>query len=146
VTAPGGFLLCYNQLMSKTPFSENIEEITLLNENFRKVVYTAPHCQVVLMALKVGEEIGTESHPNNDQFFRFEKGQGKAVIDGNEYEIKDGTAIVVPAGIIHNIINTGDISLKFYTIYSPAHHIDGRIHVTKQDAINDIEDEEFGNK
>lgn len=132
--------------MSKIPFSQNIEELTLSNENFRKVIYTAPHCQVVLMTLKVSEEIGTESHPNNDQFFRFEKGEGKAVIDGNEYEIKDGTAIVVPAGAIHNIINTGDMPLKFYTIYSPAHHIDGRIHITKQDAMNDVEDEEFGNK
>jgi mannose-6-phosphate isomerase-like protein (cupin superfamily) len=132
--------------MSKIPFSQNIEELTLSNENFRKVIYTAPHCQVVLMTLKVSEEIGTESHPNNDQFFRFEKGQGKAVIDGKDYEIQDGTAIVVPAGVVHNIINTGDVPLRFYTIYSPAHHIDGRIHATKEDAMNDVEDEAFGNK
>ena len=133
--------------MSQTkPFSENIEELTLANDNFRKVVYTAPHSQVVLMSLKPGEEIGTETHPDNDQFFRFEQGEGKAVIDGKDYEVKDGTATVVPAGIIHNIINTGDASLKFYTIYSPAHHIDGRVHATKEDAINDIEDEAFGNK
>lgn len=133
--------------MSKIkPFSENIEELTIANENFRQVIYTAPHSQVVLMSLKPSEEIGTETHPNNDQFFRFEKGEGKAVIDGKEYNIKDGTAIVVPAGIVHNIINTGDTALKFYTIYSPSHHIDGRIHATKQDAIDDVEDEAFGNK
>jgi len=132
--------------MSKiSAFSGNIEELTLANENFRQVIHTAPHCQLVLMALKLGEEIGTESHPNNDQFFRFEKGEGKAVIDGKDYEIKDGTAILVSAGTVHNILNTGAIPLKLYTIYSPAHHIDGRVHATKQDAIDDVEDETFGN-
>lgn len=127
------------------PFCQNIEETTLQNENFRKVVYTAPHSQVVLMSLKVGEEIGLETHNANDQFFRFEKGVGQAVIAGKSYPIKDGTAIVVPAGVPHNIVNTGDAPLKLYTIYSPAHHIDGRVHATKQQAIDDVEDEAFGN-
>lgn len=131
--------------MNNKPFHQNIESATLENTNFRKVIYTANHSQVVLMSLKKGEEIGAESHPNNDQFFRFEKGEGKAVIDGKDYEIKDGTAIVVPAGVVHNIINTSDVDLKFYTIYSPAHHIDGRVHATKQDALADEEDESFGN-
>lgn len=132
--------------MNKTqPFCNNIEEMTLKNENFREVVYTAPHCQIVLMSIKVDEEIGIETHSNNDQFFRIEAGVGKAVIEGKEYELKDGTALVVPAGTEHNIINVGDVPLKFYTIYAPAHHIDGRIHITKADAIADTEDEDFGN-
>lgn len=130
----------------KMPFRGDIEQLTLENDNFRKVIYTAPHCQLVLMTIKVGEEIGVETHQANDQFFRFEAGEGKAVIAGKEYMITNGTAIVVPSGTEHNIINTGSVPLKLYTIYSPAHHIDGRVHVTKEDAINDVEDEEFGKK
>ena len=117
-------------------FSTNIEKDTLANENFRKVLYTAKHSQLVLMALEPKEEIGMEVHPDNDQFFRFEKGQGKCIIDGNEYELADGVAVVVPAGAEHNIINISDTEkLKLYTIYSPAHHPDGTIHKTKQEAI-----------
>lgn len=127
------------------PFHQNIEQLTLENENFRKVIYTALHCQVVLMTLQVNEDIGEEVHDTVDQFFRFESGEGKAVIDGKEYMITDGTAIVVPTGTKHNIINTGPKPLRFYTIYAPAHHIDGRIHITKQDALDDVEDETFGN-
>ena len=127
-----------------TPYSSNIEYDTLTNENFRTVVYTAPHSQVVLMSLLPGEEIGTEIHPHNDQFFRFEKGIGKAIVEGKEYTIEDGTALVVPAGTEHNIVNTGSEKMKLYTIYSPAHHIDGRIHATKNDAQMDTEDEAFG--
>lgn len=128
-----------------TPFHGNIEKLTLANNNFRQVIFTAPHCQLVLMTIKVGEEIGTETHTANDQFFRFEQGEGKAVIAGKEYSITNGTAILVPAGTEHNIINTGSEPLKLYTIYSPAHHIDSRIHVTKEDAVKDVEDEAFGN-
>ena len=127
------------------PFCENIEKMTLANENFREVVYTAPHCQIVLMTIKVGEEIGVETHEKNDQFFRIESGSGKAVLEGKEYELTDGTALLVPAGTEHNIINTGSVPLRFYTIYAPAHHIDGRVHATKQDAVADVEDETFGN-
>lgn len=116
-------------------FVRNIEEETLGNDNFRKVLYTAKHSQLVLMSLKPGEEIGMEIHADNDQFFRFEKGQGKCIIDGNEYEVKDGTAVVVPAGAEHNVINVSDAEeLKLYTIYSPAHHKDGIMRKTKEEA------------
>jgi len=117
-------------------FNTNIEKDTLENGNFRKVLYTGKHSQLVLMSLKPNEEIGMEVHPDNDQFFRFEKGQGKCVIDGNEYELRDGIAIVVPAGAQHNIINISDTDeLKLYTIYSPAHHKDGIIRATKEEAV-----------
>jgi len=117
-------------------FCSNIEKDTLENENFRKVLYTGKHSQLVLMALKPNEEIGMEVHTDNDQFFRFEKGQGKVIIDGNEYEVKDGSAVVVPAGAQHNVINTsGTEKLSLYTIYSPAHHKDGIVRVTREDAM-----------
>ena len=117
-------------------FNANIEKLTLGNTNFRQVLYTGKHSQLVLMCLKPKEEIGMEVHPDNDQFFRFESGQGKCVIDGSEYEVGDGVAIVVPAGAQHNIINMSDSEdLKLYTIYSPAHHQDGIVRVTKEDAV-----------
>lgn len=126
-------------------FCENIEKATLENENFRKVLYTGKHSQLVLMALKPSEEIGMEVHPDNDQFFRIEKGMGKCVIDGNEYEIKDGSAIIVPAGAQHNVINTSATeSLKLYTIYSPSHHQDGILMPTKAEA--EASTEEFDGK
>ncbi len=113
----------------------NIEKETLENKDFRKVLYTSKHSQLVLMTLRPKEEIGMEVHLDNDQFFRFEKGQGKCIIDGNEYEVKDGTAVVVPAGSQHNVINiSGAEELKMYTIYSPAHHKDGIVRATKQEA------------
>lgn len=116
-------------------FRANIEKETLENENFRKVLYTAKHSQLVLMCLKPGQDIGMEVHQDNDQFFRFEKGQGKCVIDGNEYEVGDGIAIIVPAGAQHDIINTSqEEELKLYTIYSPAHHQDGVVRPTKEAA------------
>ena len=118
-------------------FATNIEKATLENNNFRKVLYTGAHSQLVLMSLKPNEDIGMEVHPDNDQFFRFEKGQGKAIIDGNEYPIGDGTVIIVPSGAQHNIINTsGSEELKLYTIYSPAHHKDGIVRATKEEAEN----------
>jgi len=110
----------------------------LENANFRKVLYTGKHSQLVLMSLRPNEEIGMEVHTDNDQFFRFEKGQGKCVIDGNEYELKDGSAIIVPAGAQHNIINVSSAEdLKLYTIYSPAHHKDGVGRATKEEAEAD---------
>lgn len=127
------------------PYAENIEKLTLENTNFRKVLYTAAHSQLVLMSLLPGEDIGNEVH-HVDQFFRFEAGKGKSVIDGIEYPVSDGTAILVPAGAWHNIVNTGVEALKLYTVYAPANHIDGRLHVTKADAVADEEDEEFGPK
>jgi mannose-6-phosphate isomerase-like protein (cupin superfamily) len=112
-----------------------IEDLTLKNTNFRQVLYTGKHSQLVLMCLKPSEEIGMEVHPDNDQFFRFEAGQGKVVIDGNEYLVGDGEAVVVPAGAQHNVVNiSADKELKLYTIYSPAHHQDGIVRATKAEA------------
>jgi mannose-6-phosphate isomerase-like protein (cupin superfamily) len=116
-------------------FNINIEKATLENTNFRKVLYTGKHSQLVLMCLAPSEDIGMEVHPENDQFFRFEKGTGKCIIDGNEYAITDGSVIVVPAGAEHNIINVSETDeLKLYTIYSPAHHKDQIVRTTKQEA------------
>jgi mannose-6-phosphate isomerase-like protein (cupin superfamily) len=119
-----------------TGFVGNIEELTLKNSYFRQVIFTAPHSQLVLMSLKPGEEIGMEVHPNVDQFLRIEAGEGKVVLNGEESPIKDGTAIVVPAGTNHNVINTSSTEdLKLYTIYSPPNHPDGTIHKTKAEAM-----------
>ncbi|MDD5626059.1 MAG: cupin domain-containing protein [Patescibacteria group bacterium] len=126
-------------------FNANIEKDTLENKNFRKVLYTGKHSQLVLMSLLPKEEIGMEVHNDNDQFFRFEAGQGKVIIDGNEYEVGNGTAIVVPAGAEHNVVNISDVEdLKLYTIYSPAHHKDGIIRATKKEA--ETNGEEFDGK
>jgi mannose-6-phosphate isomerase-like protein (cupin superfamily) len=119
-------------------FNINIEKETLENTNFRKVLYTGKHSQLVLMSLKPHEEIGMEIHKDNDQFFRFESGEGKCVIDGTFYDLSDGSVIVVPSGAEHNIINTSETEdLKLYTIYSPAHHQDGVVRVTKVEAEKD---------
>lgn len=113
-------------------FNANIEQLTLENNNFRKVLYTLKGMQLVLMSLKPGEEIGAEVHPENDQFFRFESGKWKVLIDESIYEVEDGSVIIVPKGSNHNVINTSDTEeLKMYTIYTPAHHKDGVIHATK---------------
>ncbi len=119
-------------------FNANIENATLANTNFRQVLYTAKHCQLVLMRLLPNEEIGMEVHTDNDQFFRFEAGEGKAIIDGNEYVLGNGSVIIVPAGSQHNIINTSATDdLKLYTIYSPAHHQDKVVRATKAEAEAD---------
>ena len=116
-------------------FYGNIEKLTLENNFFRRVLFTAPHSQLVLMSLKQGEEIGMEMH-QVDQFFRFERGSGKVIIDGEEHEVHDGDAVIVPAGSNHNIINTSeDMDLKLYTIYSPPNHPDGTVHKTKEEAL-----------
>jgi mannose-6-phosphate isomerase-like protein (cupin superfamily) len=123
----------------------NIEKETLENENFRKVLYTAKFSQLVVMALKPGEEIGEETH-TLDQFIRIEKGTGKAILDDVESEIADDFAIVVPAGTKHNFVNTSETEpMKLYTIYSPPEHLDGTVHATKEDAQADTMDE-FGGK
>lgn len=122
-------------------FKSNIEKDTLENNNFRKVLYTGKHLQLVLMNLKAGEEIGEETHPETDQFFRFESGSGKCVIDGTEIMVKSGDAIVIPSGARHNVINTDSHSeLKMYTIYSPPHHKHDTTWLTKEDA------EKYGEK
>jgi len=119
----------------------NIEKDTLANDNFRQVLYSGRNSQLVLMSLKPQEEIGLEVHLDNDQFFRFEQGQGKCVIDGNEYEVSNGSAVVIPAGSEHNIINISEIEeLKMYTIYSPPHHKDGIVRRTKTEAEANEED------
>lgn len=126
-------------------FFTNIEKDTLENANFRKVLYTWKHSQLVLMSLKPNEEIWMEVHEENDQFFRFEQGNGKCIIDGNEYLVEDWSAIIVPAGAQHNIINISTTEdLRLYTIYAPAHHKDGIVRVTKEEA--EANDEEFDGK
>ncbi len=121
-------------------FKTNIEKDTEENQNFRKVLYTGKASQLVLMSLAPNEEIGFEVHEENDQFFRFETGKGKVIIDAVEYEVGDGDAVVVPMGARHNVVNLSNTeSLKLYTIYSPAHHKDGIVHVTKADAEKDHE-------
>lgn len=116
----------------------DIERQTLDNTNFRHVVYTGKHMQLVLMSIAPGDDIGLETHHDNDQFFRIESGKGQVIIDGNEYEISDGSAIVVPAGAQHNVINTSHSdALQLYTIYAPPHHLDGITRLTKLDATSD---------
>lgn len=116
-------------------FVEDIEELTEDNKDFRRVLYTGKHLQLVLMALKPGEEIGEEVHAHHDQFFRVAKGRGEVWIDGERTKIKSDDAIIVPAGAKHNVINTGEKSLKLYTLYGPPDHKDGVIHATKADAL-----------
>lgn len=116
-------------------FVKNIEEITLSNNNFRKVIHTGQHAQLVVMSLLPNEDIGMEVHNETDQFLRIEKGEGKVIMNTEEHLIKDGSAIIVPAGTKHNIINSSSTnSMKLYTIYSPSHHKDGTIHRTKDEA------------
>ncbi len=123
------------------PFVKNIEKETLENDNFRTVLYTSTYGQVVLMSLLPNEEIGMEVHESTDQFFRIDSGEGKVIINGEEFVISDGYAVVVPAGAQHNVINTsGERPLKLYTIYMPPHHKDGTIHHNKEEALKDEED------
>jgi mannose-6-phosphate isomerase-like protein (cupin superfamily) len=123
-------------------FYSNIEDDVKNNSNFRKVIYTGKNSQLVLMSLKPLEEIGSEVHEDNDQFFRFESGEGLCTIDGNQYAVADGSAIVVPAGAEHNVVNTSDTEdLKLYTIYSPPHHKDGITRQTREEAEQN--DQEF---
>jgi mannose-6-phosphate isomerase-like protein (cupin superfamily) len=115
-------------------FVEDIEELTKENDDYRRVLYTGKHVQLVLMSLVPGEEIGEEVHENSDQFFRVEKGKGEVWIDGDRTKIKRDDAIVVPAGARHNVVNTGHKPLKLYTLYGPPKHRDGFIAATKAEA------------
>jgi len=124
-------------------FVQDIEGISTKNEAFRRVLYTAKNCQLVVMALKPGEEIGAEVH-HLDQFFRLEAGAGEAVLDGVRTAIRAGFAVLVPAGTNHNIVNTGTEPLKLYTIYSPPNHRDGVVHTTRADA--EVDNEHFDGK
>ena len=122
----------------KTGFVQDIESLAISNKEFRKVLYTAQHCQLVVMALNPKEEIGMEVH-KLDQFFRVEEGSGEAVLDGASTAIRAGFAVIVPAGTNHNIINTGNVPLKLYTLYAPPNHRDGVVHSTRADAEADHE-------
>jgi mannose-6-phosphate isomerase-like protein (cupin superfamily) len=122
---------------------QDIEEIAVKNEAFRRVLYTAKNCQLVVMALKPGEEIGAEVH-ELDQFFRVEEGTGEAVLDGVRTALRAGFAVLIPAGTNHNIINTGSVQLKLYSLYAPPNHRDGVVHHTRADAETD--DEHFDGK
>jgi len=124
-------------------FVQDIERLAVGNDDFRRVLYTAKHCQLVLMALAPGEEIGAEVH-QLDQFFRVEEGSGVVVMDGTRTLVKAGFAIVVPMGANHNIINTGTAPLKLYTVYSPPNHRDRVVHHTRADA--EADDEHFDGK
>jgi mannose-6-phosphate isomerase-like protein (cupin superfamily) len=120
-------------------YVDNIEKIAEENGNFRTVLYTARYSQLVVMSLKPNEDIGEEVH-GLDQFLRIEEGEGKAILDGVEHPVRDGFAIVVPAGTRHNIVNTsGEKPMKLYTVYSPPNHRDGVLHATKDQAEKDEE-------
>lgn len=125
-------------------FVKDIVEMTEHNKDFRRVLYTGKHLQLVLMSLKPGEEIGAEVHADRDQFFRVEKGKGEVVIDGHRNSIKSDDAILVPAGARHNVINSGDQPLKLYTLYGPPNHKDGVVRATKADA--EASEEHFDGK
>lgn len=126
----------------KQGYKGNIEQLTKENKNFRQVLYTAKDCQLVLMSLLPGEEIGMETHPDINQFFRFESGEGKVVVNDTEYVVGDGDAVIVPMGAKHNVINTSTTEdLKIYTIYAPPHHKDGIVRATRDEAVAD--DPEF---
>lgn len=118
----------------------NIEELSLKNENFRKVLYTDKKCQLVLMSLLGKEEIGEEVH-DVDQFIRVEAGEGVAILNDQSHDLHDGSVVIVPAGVKHNIINTGSQEMKLYTLYMPPHHRDGVVHATKAEAEADTTDE-----
>ncbi|MEN9582584.1 MAG: hypothetical protein RL641_538 [Candidatus Parcubacteria bacterium] len=130
----------------KKGYFGHIEKDTQDNENFRKVLYTGEHSQLVLMSLLPGEDIGEEVHEEVDQFFRVEKGMAQVFIDTTEYALNDGDAVIVPAGAKHNVVNVGPDALKLYTIYSPANHKDGTVHSTKADAEKDHSEEHFDGK
>lgn len=121
-------------------FSTDIETRTRENAFFRQVLFTGPNIQLVVMTLQPGEDIGQETHPHTDQFLRVEAGEARAVVDGQEHRLRDGSALVIPAGAEHNVINTSTTAmLKLYTLYAPPEHADGTIHQTKAEATEDHE-------
>ena len=124
-------------------YNDNIETLTAANGDFRRVLYTGKHLQLVLMTLQPGEEIGSEVHEDRDQFFRFEEGSGVVDIDGVENAVEDGSGVIVPSGVRHNVRNTGGRPLKLYTLYGPPEHKDGITQATKADADARHADEEF---
>ena len=127
-------------------YCADLEEQTIANNDFRRVVYTGKHLQLVLMSLAPGEEIGEEVHEDRDQFFRFEEGEGVVLIDGKENRVEDDFAVIVPAGARHNVKNTSDEPLQFYTLYGPPEHKDGVVQATKEEAEKRHKDEEWDGK
>lgn len=124
-------------------FNDNIETLTTKNGDFRRVLYTGKHLQLVLMTIEPGEEIGSEVHDGIDQFFRFEGGRGIVDIDGVENRVEDGSGVIIPSGARHNVRNTGDVPLRLYTIYGPPEHKDQVVQATKAEADARHHDEEF---
>jgi mannose-6-phosphate isomerase-like protein (cupin superfamily) len=124
-------------------FHDDIEKLTLGGQDFRRVLYTGKHLQLVLMTLQPGEEIGAEVHEDRDQFFRFEEGAGTVYIDDNSYAVRDGSGVIVPAGARHNVRNTGVEPLRLYTLYGPPEHRDGITQSTKAEAEARHHDEEW---
>ena len=118
----------------KKGYVDNIEKATVENDDFRRTLYTGNYLQLVLMTLQPGEEIGEETHEDRDQFFRIEEGRGEIHIDGVKNQVEDDYAVIVPAGALHNVVNTGDAPLRIYTIYGPPEHVVGTIHRTKEEA------------
>ena len=130
----------------KRGYCDDINEQTIANNDFRRVLYTGQHLQLVLMSLAPGEEIGEEVHEDRDQFFRFEEGEGVVLIDGKENPVKDDVAVIVPAGARHNVKNTSDEPLQFYTLYGPPEHKDGVVQSTKGEADSRHDEEEWDGK
>ena len=124
-------------------YHDDIEALTIGNDDFRRVLYTGKHLQLVLMTLQPGEEIGAEIHEDRDQFFRFEQGEGTVEIDGNSHAVVDGSGVIVPAGARHNVRNSGAAPLKLYTLYGPPEHKDGIVQSTKAEADERHHDEEW---
>ena len=127
-------------------YHDDIEGQTTGNDDFRRVLYTGGHLQLVLMSLPPGCDIGSEIHKDRDQFFRFEAGRGQVDIDDNTYDVVDGSGVIVPAGARHNVRNTGDGPLKLYTLYGPPEHQDGIVQSTKEEADARHHDEEWDGK
>jgi mannose-6-phosphate isomerase-like protein (cupin superfamily) len=124
-------------------YVDNIEKATIENEDFRRVLYTGEHLQLVLMTLQPGEEIGEEVHDDRDQFFRFEEGRGEVRINGTANPIEDDYAVIVPAGARHNVVNTGEAPLRFYTLYGPPEHKDRTVHQDKAQAERDHDNDHW---
>ena len=130
----------------KKGYIKNIEKETLENDNFRKVLYTSEHLQLVVMSLFPGEDIGKEVHETHDQFIRIEKGKGIAFINGIETVVADDDVVIIPAGAEHNITNTGEEKMKLYTLYAPPEHKEGTVHRTKEEAEQNHDEDHFDGK
>ena len=127
-------------------YADNIEKATIANDDFRRVLYTGAHLQLVLMTLQPGEEIGSEVHEDRDQFFRIEEGEGEIRIDGAVNPVEEDFAVIVPAGARHNVVNTGETPLRLYTLYGPPEHRDGVVHRDKAQAEREHDSDHWDGK